>query len=205
MVKHEHIILPFQGPRRYITGVQQVQEAMKRVGPDAGSALGVGCYNMITGNAVTVIQSDIPLSPKEHDTIVSLVKDGATSFVGMRAADGPVDPVTAPCFEAEVATAVTVVTQDTGAAVTVTNPDHPEGSLLAMLVFAIKAASQASFSERGGQWIFAAAKFPVWPTEWQQAQATTTARAGARAFQWSVVIDDTLRGTITFYNFETES
>lgn len=205
MAEHKQTLtLPFQGPRRYITGVQLTQIATDQVGPDADSALGVACYNMITTNAVQVIRSDSPLSPKAHDTVISLVKDGAPVFVGMRAA-GPADPVTAPCFEADVQDAVTVVAQDTGVQVTLANPDHPEGTLLAMLVFAIKRGSQDAFSARGGKWVFAAAKFAQWPADWQHAQATTTARVDARVFQWAVTVDDAVKGTITFYNFETES
>ena len=199
------VTLPFQGDRRYVSGVQLVEAALARQPRDPGTPVAIGCYDMIRTNAVRIEHSDTPLSPKEHDAIVQVVRGGAPRFIGLRGAGavtGEVPVQTTECFEAVLDASVDVTGRG---AVEVVNPGHPAGTLLAMLVLGIKRASQAGFAERGGKWVFAAARFPDSPGTWTRARAETAAQAAARVFQWTVTVDDTMTGTVTFYNFDTEA
>jgi hypothetical protein len=68
----------------------------------------------------------------------------------------------------------------------------------------VKGASINRFPDLTGKWVFARAKLSHVPESWTQIRVSTDANDTAKFFNWTVEVDGTRIGVITFYNLQPE-
>lgn len=190
-------VLPFRGGRDYVPLADLMAHAIGSTETLTAGPVTASAYRMIRSPCLVVIRSETPLSPREHDAIVSLGSRLHVGYTG-RPCDAPARPVA--CYEAAQRPHITVGTED--GCVTATAVHAPEigASLPSWLIAAIKAASIEAFAARGGRWIAAKASLSRAPERWRSARVTTRAAADARVFPWEVEIDGAASGEILFFN-----
>lgn len=190
-------VLPFRGRRQYVPLADLMAHAIGAAEAPAACPVTASAYRMIRSPCLSVVRSETPLSPREHDAIVSLGSHIHVGYTG-RPNDGSAQAI--ECYEAAQRPHITVGTQD--GLVTAEAAHMPEvgASLPFWLIAAIKAASIDAFAARGGRWIAAKAILQQVPPRWRSARMTTPAPANARVFPWAVEIDGQASGEVLFFN-----
>ncbi|MFI0396776.1 hypothetical protein [Paracoccus jiaweipingae] len=190
--------IPFRGSRNYITGVDLTEAAVELLGQSGDadvSDISLSCYRMIRKSPVEATISFENLSPSQFDAIVRAQKNGQAVSVGFRAALDGNQEARVDCFEKEQLKTIEVGNR----VASIRPPDNVDGSLLTMLVAGIKAASQASFPERKGKWIYAGCRLASLPSVWRDASVNTTSGPEARFFNWQVEVDGKPLGSVMFF------
>lgn len=201
MIERKELAVPFRGDRDYITGVDVLETSLDLVNQHFRGEPGrirLSCYKMLRQSDIELVISSRPLSPKDHYAIVQTQFGTKLVFVGWNPGEKNQVDLRVECLEQQQLDFVEAGQWKAE----IRKSSGVDGSLLSILVAAIKAASQKSFPKLHGKWIFASANLSKLPDVWHKATVESATREPSHFYSWNVIVDSQTIGSIVFFLYD---